>query len=108
MVLYLRLWVYGFVWMCLSMCFWLCVCMVMHGYRVSILREARFNKYRGFPLLGARFHHYWDLLLHEAYFSKFWDLLFHEAHFSKFRDSSNFSNFPPSKMEKFAPVCSVE
>jgi hypothetical protein len=34
-----------------------------------------------------------------------WDLLLHEAHFSK---SLNFSNFPLSKMEKFAPVCSVE
>jgi hypothetical protein len=34
-----------------------------------------------------------------------WDLLFHEAHLN---DSSNFSNFSPTKMEKFAPVCSVE
>jgi hypothetical protein len=34
----------------------------VYGYRVSILREAWFNKYRGLPLLGARFHHHWDLL----------------------------------------------
>jgi hypothetical protein len=46
----------------------------------------------------------WVLLLHEAHFNKFWDLLLREAHLD---DSSNFSNFPPTKMEKFAPVCSV-
>jgi hypothetical protein len=34
-----------------------------------------------------------------------WDLLLHEAHLD---DSSNFSNFSSTKMEKFAPVCSVE
>ena len=41
----------------------------------------------------------------ETHFSKFWDLLLHEAHLG---DSSSFSNFPPSKMENFAPVCSVK
>jgi hypothetical protein len=111
--------VYGFVFvgMCLWMCLWICMdlflvmCMGLYGYRVLILRKARFNKYPGLPLLGARFHHHWDLLLHEAHFSKFlgltpprgpfpsnfgsysstrpalvtpWVLLLHEAHFSKF------------------------
>jgi hypothetical protein len=47
----------------------------------------------------------WDLLLHEAHFSKYRDLLLYEAHLD---DSSNFSNFSSTKMEKFAPVCSVE
>ena len=51
------------------MCFWLCVYGYVYGYRVLILREARFNKYWGLPLLGAHFHHYWDLLLHEAHSS---------------------------------------
>ena len=58
--------VFGFVFM--DMCLWICVwgyvflamCMDLYGYRVLILREARFNKYRGLPLLGARFHHFWD------------------------------------------------
>jgi hypothetical protein len=88
MVMYLWLWIFvwmlihGFVWMygCVSgcmdvfmamaMCLWLCVCGYVlgyvfgyvYGYRVSILREAWFNKYPGLPLLGARFHHHWDLL----------------------------------------------
>jgi hypothetical protein len=35
----------------------------------------------------------------------FSQILLHEAHLD---DSSNFSNFSPTKMEKFAPVCSVE
>ena len=42
---------------------------------------------------------------HEVHYGKFWDLLLHEAYLG---DSSNFSNFPLLKMEKFAPVCSVE
>jgi hypothetical protein len=66
------------------------------------------------------FSKFWDLLLHEAHFSNFWDLLLREAHFyphnlwdlllheAHLDDSSNFSNFSPTKMEKFAPVCSVE
>jgi hypothetical protein len=52
------------------MCFWLCVWMYVYGcmfgyvfgyvygHRVSILREAWFNEYRGLPLLGARFHYH--------------------------------------------------
>jgi hypothetical protein len=61
------------VWICVYGCVWICmdvllaVCIDLYGYRVLILREARFNKYRGLPLPGARFHHYWDLLLHEAH-----------------------------------------
>ena len=101
------------VWMCLGMCFWLCVWL-------SGLDPPRgpVQQYRGFPLFGARFHHHWDLLLHEAHFSRFWDLLLHEAHSSKswvlllheahLDDSPNFSTFSLTKMEKFAPVCSVE
>ena len=119
----LRIWVSGFVlWLCVYGyvygCVWVCVSGYVYGYRVSILRETRFNKYRGLPLLGARFHHYRDLLSHEAHFNKFWVLLLHEAHFNKFwvlrlheahlDDSSNFSDFFSTKMEKFAPVCSVE
>ena len=68
-----------YVWMCLWTCIygfvfldlylWLCVYGYVYlgvfgyvfgyvyGYRVSILREARFNKYRGLPLLGALLHH---------------------------------------------------
>jgi hypothetical protein len=55
--------VYGCMFMdvCLGMCLGMCLGYV-YGYRVSILREAWFNKYRGLPLLGARFHHHWDLL----------------------------------------------
>ena len=66
--------VYGFVRMCLWLCVWICMDVFLamcygyvYGYRVLILHETRFNKYRGLPLLGARFHHHWDLLLHEAH-----------------------------------------
>ena len=80
--------VYGYVFMamCLWMCLWtwLCICGFVYGYRVSILREAWFIKYRGLPLLGARFHHHWDLSLHEAHLGSFRDLLLHEAHFNNF------------------------
>jgi hypothetical protein len=175
-LVYFHGYVYGHVYGCMFMdvCLWVCVWVYIYGYvygyRVSIPREAWFNKYRGLPLLGARFHHHWDLLLHEAHFGRFWDLLLHEARFHKFWDlllheahfhyhwvlllheahfgrfwnlllyeahfhhhwvlllheahfhyhwvlllhevhldgSSNFSNFSPTKMEKFAPVCSVE
>ncbi len=75
----------------------------VYGYRVSILREAWFNKYRGLPLLWARFHHHWDLLASRGPFLSslgltpsrgpfhpHWDLLLHEAHFY---GSPNFSNF---------------
>jgi hypothetical protein len=80
--------VYGYVFMAMDifldvdsrvcmdvwLCFWMYGCVYgygyvfgyvfgyVYGYRVSILREAWFNKYRGLPLLGARFHHHWDLL----------------------------------------------
>jgi hypothetical protein len=95
-IVYMTFVVYGY---CLWLCVWICVygcvygcvwmygftfmamCMGMYGYRVSILREAWFNEYRGLPLLGARFHHHWDLFLYGAYFGDFWDLLLHEAHF---------------------------
>jgi hypothetical protein len=82
---------YGYVFMamcmdvCLWMYVWVCVwgmCLgYVYGYRVSILREAWFNKYRGLPLLGARFHHHWDLLASRGPFHHHWDLLLHEAHF---------------------------
>jgi hypothetical protein len=88
---------FGFLlWLCAWICVWMCLGMCLgyvYGYRVSILREAWFNKYRGLPLLGARFHHHWDLLsrgpfhhyrvllLHEAHFYHHWDLLLHEARF---------------------------
>ena len=77
------LWVCMDVFLDVWMCFWLWVRGYVYGYRVSILREAWFNKYRGLPLLGARSHHHWDLLLHEAHFGRFWDLLLCEAHSSK-------------------------
>ena len=74
-----------FLAMCLWLCVWLCVYGYVYGYvygcRVSILREAWFDKHRGLPLLGARFGDFWDLLLHEAHFHQCWDLLLHEAHF---------------------------
>jgi hypothetical protein len=70
---------YGYVHGYVYGCVWVCVWGYVYGYRVSILREARFNKYRGLPLLGARLN-----------------------------DSPNFSNFSRQKMEKFAPVCSVK
>ena len=99
----------------MAMCLWLwvraygyvygCVSGYVYGYRVLILRDAQFNKYRGLPFLRARFHHYWDLFLHEAHSGKSWVLLLHEAHLD---DSSNFSNFPPTKMEKIFLVCSVK
>jgi hypothetical protein len=53
---------YGYVHGYVYGCVWVCVWGYVYGYRVSILREAWFNKYRGLPLLGARFHHHWDLL----------------------------------------------
>ena len=125
------------------MCIWVCLGYVsgyvfgyvfgyVYGYRVSILREAQFNKCRGLPLLGAFLHHYWDLLFHEAHFNHFlglipylnkfwvlflyeahfyylWVLFLHEAHFyypwvlflheAHLDNSSNFSNFPLTKME---------
>ena len=115
------LWVCMDVFLDVWMCFWLWVRGYVYGYRVSILREVQFIKYRGLPLLGAcfHFHNFWISLLHEAHFHNPWDLLLHEAHFSNFwgltpprgpfpQFSLNFSTFPPSKMEKFAPVCSVE
>jgi hypothetical protein len=89
---------YGYVHGCVYGCVWVCVwgmCLgYVYGYRVSILREAWFNKYRGLPLLGARFHHHWDLLASRGLFHHRWDLLasrgpfhhyrvllLHEAHF---------------------------
>jgi hypothetical protein len=107
MDMYLWIWVSGFVLWMVFFVLWTCMgmCLDLYGHRVSILREAGFNKYRGLPLLGARFHHYWDLLLDEAHFSKSWVLLLHEAHLDGF---SNFSHFPLTKMEKFAPIWSVE
>ena len=83
------------------MCLWICiygyVFGYVYGYRVSILREARFNKHRGLPLLGARLHRYWDLLFHEARFYHHWVLLLHEAHFNKFwvllLHEAHFNNF---------------
>jgi hypothetical protein len=87
-LLWLCVWMYVYglcVWvMCLGMCLG-----YVYGYRVSILREAWFNKYRGLPLLGAHFQLYWDLLLHETHFIKIWDLLLLEA---QLNDSPNFSN----------------
>jgi hypothetical protein len=91
--------VHGYVYGCVYGCMWVCVwgmCLgYVYGYRVSILREAWFNKYRGLPLLGARFHHHWDLLASRGPFE--WDLLLHE-----------FFQFFSTKMEKFAPVCNVK
>ena len=57
--------VYGHVYGCMFMDVFgyvfgftfMAMCMGI-GSRVSILREARFNQYRGLPLLGARFHHH--------------------------------------------------
>jgi hypothetical protein len=72
---------YGYVHGYVYGCVWVCVWGYVYGYRVSILREAWFNKYWGLPLLGARFHHYRDLLLHEAHFHNPWVLLLHEARF---------------------------
>jgi hypothetical protein len=57
---YVHGYVYGCVWVCVWV--WVMCLGYVYGYRVSILREAWFNKYRGLPLLGARFHHHWDLL----------------------------------------------
>jgi hypothetical protein len=127
--LWLCVWmsIYGFVWMCfwmygcvfgyvfmaMAMCLWLCVWILgLDPPRGPV------HQYRGLLLLGARFHYHWDSLFHEAHFSNFWDLLLHEAHFHNpwdlllhevhLDDSSNFSDFSSTKMEKFAPVCSVE
>ena len=97
--------VFGYVFLAMGMDVSGYVYAYVYGYRVLILREARFNKYRGLPFLGAHFQHHWDLLFHETHFNKFWVLLLHEAHLD---DSSNFFRFFPIKMEKFAPVCSVE
>ena len=71
--------------MFMVMCIWVCLGHVF-GYVfgciwVSILREARFDKHRGLPLLGARVGDFLDLLLHEAHFSNSWVLLTCEAHF---------------------------
>jgi hypothetical protein len=117
MCLWLCVWMYvygcmfGYVF---GVCVWVCVwgmCLGVYGYRVSILREAWFNKYRGLPLLGARFHHHWDLLASRGPFQQILGLtpsrgpflsmsgltpsrgpfhhhrvlLLHEAHFSKSR-----------------------
>ena len=101
---------YGYVHGLCMDCVWVCVGLVfgyvygyVYGHRVSILREAWFNEYRGLPLLEARFCHCWDLLTHEAHLCRCWDLFLHGAHFDKFwvlllheahlDDSSNFSNF---------------
>ena len=62
------MYVYGCVWVYV----WIYIYGYVHGYRVSILREAWFNKYRGLPPLGAHFHHHWDLLLHEVHFYHHW------------------------------------
>jgi hypothetical protein len=94
---------YGYVHGCVYGCVWVCVWGYVYGYRVSILREAWFNKYRGLPLLGARFHHHWDLLASRGPFLSslgltpsrgpfhhHWVLLLREA---RLNDSPNFSNF---------------
>jgi hypothetical protein len=62
MVMYFWLCVWMYVYGCVRVCVWGMCLGYMFGYRVSILRGAWFNKYRGLPLLGARFHHHWDLL----------------------------------------------
>ena len=55
--------IYGFVfldlylWLCVYGYVYLGVFGYVYGYRISILCEARFNKYRGLPLLGALLHH---------------------------------------------------
>jgi hypothetical protein len=59
---------YGYVHGYVYGCVWVCVWGYVYRYRVSILREAWFNKYRGLPLLGARFHHHWDLLASQSPF----------------------------------------
>ena len=51
--LYLWLCVYGYVYLGVFGY----VFGYVYGYRVSILREAQFNKYRGLPLLGALLYH---------------------------------------------------
>jgi hypothetical protein len=121
---------FGFLlWLCVSwLCVWMyvygcvrvCVWGYVYGYRVSILREAWFNKYRGLPLLGARFHHHWDLLASRGPFlsslelTRFsrpafyhrWDLLSSQRPISSSlgltpsrgpNDSPNFSNFSRQK-----------
>ena len=76
-IVYMTFLVYGqYLWLCIYSyvygCVWVRVSGYVYGYRVSILREARFNKYWGLPFLGAYFQHHWDLLI------------FHETHFNKF------------------------
>ena len=62
-----------YLWVCISGFVFMAMCMdvfgyvflamgvdvfgYVYGYRISILRETRFNKYRGLPLLGALLHH---------------------------------------------------
>ena len=54
------------------------------------------NKFWVLLLYEAHFYYPWVLLLHEAHFYYPWVLFLHEAHLD---NSSNFSNFPLTKIE---------
>jgi hypothetical protein len=109
---------YGYVSGCMDVCLWLCVYGYVYGYRVLISREAWFINVGAYLSLGpvsviiGIYSSVRPISANIGTYSstrpistKPWDLLLHEAHLD---DSSNFFNFSSTRMEKFAPVCSVE
>jgi hypothetical protein len=109
-----------FLWVCMGMFLdvWMCVYGYVYGYRVLISREAWFINVGAYLSLGpvsviiGIYSSVRPISANIGTYSstrpistKPWDLLLHEAHLD---DSSNFFNFSSTRMEKFAPVCSVE
>jgi hypothetical protein len=109
-----------FLWVCMDMFLdvWMCVYGYVYGYRVLISCEAWFINVGAYLSLGpvsviiGIYSSVRPISTNIGTYSstrpistKPWDLPLHEAHLD---DSSNFFNFSSTRMEKFAPVCSVE
>jgi hypothetical protein len=114
MVMYFWLCVWMYVYGCVRVCFWV-MCLDTGSRSSARPGSINIGAYLSlgpvsiiigtYSLLEAHFHHHWDLLSSRGPFHHHWDLLLHEAHLN---DSPNFLQFFSTKMEKFAPVCSVK
>ena len=104
--LYFWICIYGYVFM--AMCIWVCLGMCL---ATCMAIESRFSARPNSTNIGAYLSLGPFSTINGTYSSTrpistiFWVLFLHEAHLD---DSSNFSDFSQQKMEKFAPVCSVE
>ena len=106
MDMYLGACISGFVFM--AMCIWVCLGMCL---ATCMAIESRFSARPNSTNIGAYLSLGPFSSINGTYSSTrpistiFWVLFLHEAHLD---DSSNFFDFSQQKMEKFAPVCSVE